>query len=150
MATPDRYEPLPSLAGIPGWLLRKVPPARRRMAVAAVALATLAVAVAGVLVIVGAQRDERDRAAAEARAQKAGAAARRARYQREARPHSGRGPAAGELGGAAALKARRTLVAGLEAAVLADARARTRRGELEGDHRSATCSRYPKGVEPRP
>jgi hypothetical protein len=77
-------------------------------------------------------------------------AALRARYAREARPIRGTGPAAGERQGRQALEPRRALVTSLEAAVLADARKRSRSGELSGDYRSVGCFKFPKGVHDLP
>jgi hypothetical protein len=41
-------------------------------------------------------------------------------------------------------------VGDLQAAVLADAQARARRGELPGSYRATTCFRYPKQLDERP
>lgn len=73
-----------------------------------------------------------------------GLAARRAR---EARPIHGRGPAALEPHARAALRDRRALVAGLEAAVAADARKRAQRGEHDRRYRSARCFTFRGGVD---
>jgi hypothetical protein len=143
---PDRYEPLPSLVELPGWLYRKLSPQGRRVAAAAGVLLLVLAVVAATVVVPGQRSGANDRRAAEDRRQAAADAALKARYEREGRPVRGSGPAA--PGGA--LAARRELAAGLEAAVLADARERARRGELHGTYRSATCYRYPKSVHPVP
>ena len=150
MSNPDRYEPLPSLLQIPGWLLRKLPPERRRWVGIALAATGVALVAVLTLVIVDASRDRSARTASEARAHDRAFAARRAQWQREARPHKGSGPPAKGLSGDAALRARRGLVSGLEGAILADARARADRGELKGDFRDADCFRYPKGLDASP
>ena len=64
------------------------------------------------------------------------------------RPIHGRGPVAGDPHARTALRDRRALVAGLEAAVAADARKRAQRGEH--DRRSASCFEFPKGVDDPP
>ena len=144
---PDRYEPLPSLPGLPAYLLRKVPPARRRLVLAGLGVLAAAFAVLGVVVISDASRASESREARDARTARQAEDARRAKANREARPLSGRGPAAAGLEGGAARDARRKLMAGLEGAILADARARAKRGEVRGPFRSASCARYPKGLD---
>jgi hypothetical protein len=63
----------------------------------------------------------------------------------------GHGAAAGGRAGSSALAPRRQLIAGLGAAVLADARQRSRTGELHGHYRDTSCYEYPKGVnDPQP
>jgi hypothetical protein len=94
-----------------------------------------------------------DRSDQQARADQRAAAAKaelKARYAREARPIDGIGPASEGRSGAAELTARRGLVAQLQSDVLADARARSARGELKGQYRSTTCATYPKRVNAPP
>jgi hypothetical protein len=144
---PDRYEPLPSLAELPSHVLRRLSPrARGYLAIGGVALLVAVV----VLVAIVAPHSRSQTARQEAQhAERSAAqlAALRARYAREARPIRGTGPAAGRRSGSQALGPRRALVTGLEAAVLADARARSRTGELKGQYRSTSCFKYPKGVD---
>jgi hypothetical protein len=147
---PERYEPLPSLVELPGFLLRKLPARRRRLVLIAGLLLLVAVVVAGALLVPQTRSREQTRAAEDARRAAAADAELKARYAREARPIAGQGPAAEGLDGAAALTARRALVSGLQASVLADARERAKRGELKGSYRAATCYRYPKGVHDLP
>jgi hypothetical protein len=146
----DRYEPLPSLAELPSHLIRRLSPRGRRL----LAVGGAALVVAAIVLVVVVAPDSRSRAAHhEAQHEQRAAsdlAALRARYKREARPISGTGPAAGRLHGRAALDPRRALVAGLEAAVVADAHKRARSGELVGQYRSATCFKFPKGVHDPP
>ena len=76
---------------------------------------------------------------------------RRAQANREARPRTARGPAATGLRGTRLLRARTALFAAVEASVLADARARRRRGELRGPpYRTSACFAYPKSLDRRP
>lgn len=147
---PDRYEPLPSLPGVPAYLLRKVPPAYRRAVLAALAALVALAAVLTVVVVSDASRARDRRATAEERARAEATAARRAKANREARPRTATGPAAARLERNAALKARRTLLAGLEAAILADARERARRGEMRGRYRTVSCDRFPKTLAKTP
>jgi hypothetical protein len=147
---PDRYDPLPSLLEMPGFLLRKLPESRRRRVVIGGVLLALAAAVAAAVVVPQMRSHQRDQVTRADRQAAADRAALRARYAREARPIEGEGPAASGRDGAAALSVRRELVAGLEAAVLADARDRAGRGELHAQYRATTCSGYPKQVDERP
>jgi hypothetical protein len=147
---PDRYQPLPSLLELPSFLLRKLPRRRRRMVTAAGALVLLAAVVAAAVVLPGADSQRHARASAAERRAAAQRIALLARYAREARPRTGRGPAAAGRRAPQALRSRRTLVAGLQAAVLADARERARRGELRGGYASTACFGYPKGLDTRP
>jgi len=144
--SPDRYEPLPGLLELPAWLLRRLSrPARLALGLGATALAVVLV-----LVFADTRDDRRARAQADERERAAAAAERRARATAQARPQRGRGPRAAGLEGAPAMRTRRALVAQLEADVLADARARSRSGELRGAFRSAECARFPKGLERTP
>ena len=147
---PDRYEPLPSLPELPGFLLRKLTAGgRRRVAIGGVFLVVAAV-VAAVFVVPQLRSRQHDEATRADRHATAELAALRARYAREARPIQGTGAAAAGRDGAEALTARRELVTGLQAAVLADARDRAGRGELHAHYRLASCAGYPKQVHERP
>jgi hypothetical protein len=147
---PDRYEPLPSLLELPSFLIRKLSPHRRRLALAGGALLVVVLILAAVLVVPQLRDDRSDH---QARAERRAAAAKaelKARYAREAQPIDGAGPAAAGLSGAAKLTARKGLVAQLQSDVLADARARSARGELHGKYRATTCATYPKQVNAPP
>lgn len=139
---PDRYEPLPSLTELPSYLIRKASP--RALALGG-GLVVAAVVLVAVLVVSQSGSGSHDREAQAAQRAAASLAALKARYAREARPIAGSGPA-----GARALAPRRALMAGVEAAVLADARRRARTGELKGPYRSTICAKYPKGVKDLP
>ena len=125
----DRHEPLPGLVGLPGHFWRKLSPAGRR--VAAVAGALLLAAAVATGVVLGPQiADIRsDNEAAERREQARVLAAERARLAAEQRPRRG------VLEGAAPA----TAVAALERAITADARARSRAGELDNEARRTDC-----------
>jgi DNA-binding SARP family transcriptional activator len=112
-----RYEPLPRVGAIPGWLWGRLPRAGQ-LAVAAGAVALLALAAA---VTPGIVRAHRDRVAAEAGRDRRERAATLASINAEQRPHPGRGPAAGSDAAA-----RDRLVAAVASSIRADG---VRRGE---------------------
>jgi hypothetical protein len=145
-ARQDRYEPLPGLLQIPGFLVRKLSPRGRRIA-AAIGGLLLVGAVAALIVAVPAITDSKeDRAAAEQRADAERRADRAAALQAELRLVHGRGTPAEGLEGPAALAARRALAGDLAAAVERDAAARVKAGELENPILSAECERFPRGA----
>jgi hypothetical protein len=139
-ARPDRYEPLPGIAGLPKWIWSKLPrPAR-------IAVALLPVAVVALVLLLGPGIDESkdERAAAERQRLAQLDAERAERLRAEQRPRFRRGaPAGGDLA------ARASLVAVLPAAVEADARRRVAAGSLEGPIRGVECEPYPRTVDRR-
>jgi hypothetical protein len=135
---PDRYEPLPSLGELPSFLLRKLSRRGRQVAWVVGALVVAGAVLIAFLVVPHNRSNVADRDAKDAQAAAARKAALQARWQREARPLYGRGPAAPDPHGQEALGPRRALVAGLEEAVTADAAARAQRGEQKGHYRRAT------------
>lgn len=139
----DRYEPLPGLLEIPGFLLGKLSPRGRRIAlIAGVVLAVAAAAglAIGIPAIVAAKRAT---SLADARARAHNRAARLAELRREVRPVSGRGPAAKGLSGAGAVSAQTALRGDLLGAVRADSLRRARTGEFAVEPRSVECERFP-------
>jgi hypothetical protein len=142
----DRYEPLPGLLQIPGFLVRKIPPRARKPAAFAAALLGVGVAVALVLSIPAITESKDERAAAEAQAQRERKAQRAAELQAQARVREGSGPAAAGLTGASAVDARLALVDDLSAAILDDARNRKRSGELTQSVERVECERFPRRV----
>jgi hypothetical protein len=146
----DRYEPLPGLAELPGFLLRKLSQRGRWLPWIAGALLVAVVVVVAVLLAPHNRSNAADREAQEAQRAAARTAELRARWAREAQPVHGRGPAARDPQSQDALAPRRALVSGLEEAVTADAAARARRGELKGRYRSTGCFLFPKGVDDPP
>jgi type II secretory pathway component PulM len=145
----ERYEPMPGLLSLPGFLLRKLSPTGRRIVAALGVLVVLAVVAGLVLGRPAVDRRERERAAVEARERAAAQAEQRRALAAEARPVRGRGPAAGDLRGAEALRARQGAQAALEAAVLADARARVRAGRLRSPVRRVACEAFPRRTDGR-
>ena len=136
-STPDRYEPLPGVVGLPGWIWRKLPPAAR---VGLALLPVVGIALALLLAPgIDEAKDERARAEQERLAQLR--ADRIARLEAEQRPRTGRGaPAGGNLARRAAL------VAALPDAIQADARRRVSSGALDGPIRSVRCEPYPRSA----
>jgi hypothetical protein len=145
-ARPDRYEPLPGLLEIPGFLIRKIPSRARRPA-AFIAAILLAAAVVALIVSIPAITESKgDRAAAEQHAERERQAQRVAELQAELRLRTGRGDAARGLDCAAALEARHALAADLVAAVHDDALARVQSGEFNQSVERVECERFPRGV----
>ena len=145
-ASSDRYEPLPGLLEIPGFLIRKIPPRARRPAALGAAILLLGAAVVLALSIPAITETKSDRAAAEQQADADRRAQRVAELKAEQRVLRGRGDAAAGLTGAAALRARHALAADLAAAVQDDALARVRSGEFTQSVLRVECERYPRGV----
>jgi hypothetical protein len=135
----DRYEPLPALPELPGWLWRKM----GRRGRAAVILIPVAAVVAAVALVPGlrASQDEADERQRAARAAQRAELARR--LEAEQRPVAGRSEA-GVAG--ASLAARARMMDDLGAAIRADARARVRRGELSGTIRRVQCEPFPRSL----
>ena len=139
-SAPDRYEPLPGIAGLPRWIWSKLPRAGR------IALALLPFAVLALVLLLGPGIDEsKDRRAAAERERRAQLTAERARrIEAEQRPRFRRGAPAGRD-----VAPRSALVSALPAAIEADARRRVAAGDLDGPIRSVECEPYPRSVEGR-
>jgi hypothetical protein len=142
----DRYEPLPGLLEIPGFLVRKIPPRARRPAGFAAAILLAGAIVALVLSIPAITESKDERAATEARLERERRAQRAAELQAELRLREGRGPAARGLSGAKAIEARQGLVEQLVADVQADALSRVRSGEFTQSVGRVECERFPRGA----
>lgn len=119
----DRYEPLPGLLSLPGFLYRKLGP-RGRLAVKIGGSLFVVAAIAATIVLAPRiAESNRERKADERREAEAALVARVRRLRAAQRPQHGRAEAG----------ASRTAVVGaLEAGILADARARSARGRLHG------------------
>ena len=118
---PDRYEPLPGLLSIPGFLVRKL--GRRGRVALALAGAALAagLVVAAIVLVPKITETNRNNAAAERRERAAALERLRERLIAEQRPHRGAAPPG--LGRSAVLRR-------IEASVTRDARAREAAGGL--------------------
>ena len=143
---PDRYEPLPGLLEIPGYLVRKIPPRARKPAGIGAAILLAAAAVALALSIPAITESKNERAAAEAQAERERRAERDARIAAEMRLQEGTGTAAAGLSGAAATESRLALVEDLAADIHSDALARVRSGELTHSVERVECERFPRGA----
>jgi hypothetical protein len=143
----DRYDPVPGLLELPGFLLRKLAPRGRRAVLALGTVLLIALVAGAVFGLPAIRRGQRAQERAEAHAAQVAAAARRVGLARESRPRFGRGPAAAGLRRDEALRARRGLISGIEASVLADARNRLR---SEGPYLMARCTAVPKRLDARP
>jgi type II secretory pathway pseudopilin PulG len=113
----DRYEPLPGLFGLPGFLLRKLSPPARKVVLAVLALLVAAGVVAVIVFGPRIAESNRERAVEQRRAERKAQAAEVARLRAEQRPRTGTIAAGGAI-------------PGVEAAITRDARARVASGEL--------------------
>lgn len=125
----DRREPLPGLLGLPAYFWRRLSPTGRRVAAAAGVVLLAAAVAAGVVLGPRIAETRRDNEARRREEQARVLAKERARLAAEQRPRRGTLSAAGPA----------AVVAGLERAITADARARSRTGELETEARRTDC-----------
>lgn len=146
MERSDRYEPLPGLAQLPAFLLRKLSPRGRRVAAALGGLLLVGALAGAAFGLPALERSREERAAASERAAAEARARQAAALRAELRLRRGRGTPARGLDGAAAITARRALAVDLELAVERDAAQRTRTGEFERPVQRVTCERYPRGA----
>jgi hypothetical protein len=141
----ERYEPMPGIADIPGWLWRRMGRTARLTALGAV-IVLVAAAAALVPVILESKEDQ-------AEADRRERAERRAELVRtleiEQRPRQRRSASVAAPGAPAdaQLEARAGLMDELNAEILADARARVRRGDLDGPIRRLDCEPFPRSVD---
>jgi len=137
----DRYEPLPGLLQLPGYVWRRL----GRPARVAIVVAAVAAVVAAVLAAPSIQRANEEHARAEA-----AKSARIERQQieltrRQQRPRFARGAAAGtDLG------ARRQLLSSAEGSILTDASTRAAAGEFNGPIMRVSCEGFPPGESVAP
>ena len=136
----DRYEPLPPVTRLPGWIWRRLPP----VAKVGVGLLPL-VAIALVLLLgPGVERGKEERARSEAARLEQARAEHVQRVRAEQRPRHARGAAAGT-----GLAARERLVEQTTAAVATDARRRVAAGAFDGPIRRVACEPFPPTVAGR-
>jgi hypothetical protein len=145
-SSPDRYDPLPGLLEIPGFLVRKIPPRARKPAAFAAGILLIGVAVALVLSIPAITESKDERATTEAQRERERVQQRAAELQAELRLLEGRGEGARGLAGSEAVAVRQALVSDLDAAVLADAQSRVQAGEFTQSVNRVECERYPRGA----
>ena len=133
----DRYEPLPGLAGLPGWVWRRLPRAGKiSVALFPFLLIALALALAP-----GIDRSKDERAQLESERRTRLRAEQDARIRAEQRPRLGRGTVAGTDVGR-----RTTLLEEARAGVEVDARRRVAAGSLEGPVLRVDCEPFPRSV----
>ena len=113
----DRYEPLPGLVGLPGFLLRKLSPRGRKLTLVALGVLCAAGIVTAIVLGPRIAESNRERASEHRRAERKAQAAELARLRAEQRPRTGTIAAGGAI-------------PGVEAAITRDARARVDSGEL--------------------
>jgi hypothetical protein len=134
---PDRYEPMPGIIDLPGWIWRRMPP----VAKAGVVLAFVALIVVALVIGPDIRQSKSDRERAEQQERQRARAAREARIRREQRPRFADGPAA-----TAGVTARRRLLEAASTSMLADARRRVAAGQLRGPIRGIDCEPFPRNV----
>jgi hypothetical protein len=141
----ERYEPMPGVAELPGWLWHRM---GRGVRLGALALLVVAIAVAAA-VLPGIIESKQERAETERRERAERRAELVRRLQTEQRPRFRRSASVAPAGAGAEeqLEARATLMDELSAEMLADARVRARRGELDGSVRRVECEPFPRTVE---
>jgi hypothetical protein len=141
----DRYEPMPAIAELPAWLWKRMGRGGRLGALGAI-IVLVAAATALIPVIVE-SKEERAETERRERAERRAELIRR--LEAEQRPRF-RGSTAVAPPGATEgerLKARAALIDEQTAEILADARTRVRRGELDGPIRHVECEPFPRTVE---
>jgi hypothetical protein len=142
---PPRYEPLPGLAALPAWAWRRAGRGVRIGAVL-VLLGVIAAAVAVAPALRDAAREQDDALQRERAEQRAELVRRLEAEQRPVHDRS-RSVAPAAAGADERLSARAGLMDDLAATIEADARARVRRGDLEGRIRRVECEPFPRTVD---
>jgi hypothetical protein len=135
----DRYEPLPGLLSLPGFLYRKLGPGGRVAVKVGGTLLVIAAIAATIVLAPRIAESNRERRAEERRDAAAALAAKVRRLRAQQRPQRGR---------AAAGASRSEVVDQLQAAILADARARSARGRLHGPPAKRVECEPLTGVDP--
>jgi hypothetical protein len=136
---------MPGIAELPGWLWRRMGRTARLAGLGAL-IVLVAAAAALVPAILESKEDQ-------AEADRRDRAERRAelirRLETEQRPRHRRSTSVAPPGAPAAeqLETRAVLMDELNGEILADARARVRRGELDGPIRRVECERFPRSVD---
>jgi hypothetical protein len=141
---PDRYEPLPGVADMPGWIWRRMSRAIR----IALGAGLLLLVVAGVALVPGIRESKEEQAQSEQRARAEAQAELVRRLEAEQRPRLGRSDSVAPAGAGAReqLAARAGLMEELPAAILDDARRRVRAGALDGPIQRVDCEPFPRST----
>jgi hypothetical protein len=141
----DRYEPMPGVAELPGWLWRRMGRAGRLGL-----LGALAIAIAGTAALLPGILESKEEQAASERRERAELRAELVRrLEIEQRPRFRRSAevAPADTVPGERLAARAALIDELAAEILADARERARRGRLDGPIRRVECEPFPRSVD---
>jgi hypothetical protein len=136
---------MPGLYALPGWLWRKIGRAGRVVALVAL-VAALATAAALTPSILDSKKDRASSERAE-RAERRAELARRLRTEQRPRFRQSASVAPRAAGAEQRLSARATLMDEMSAEILADARRRVARRQLDGPIRGVTCEAFPRTVE---
>jgi hypothetical protein len=134
---PDRYEPMPGIIDLPGWLWRRLPP----VAKVGLVVGFVALIVVAVLIAPGIRESKSERERAEQQERQRIQAAHQERIQRVQRPRFATGPVA-----TSGVAARRRLLDSASTSVLADARRRVAAGQLRGPVKKIDCEPFPRTV----
>jgi hypothetical protein len=132
----DRYQPLPGILELPGWLFRKLSRRGKLFTSLVIALFLAAVTVGLILLVPVITETKRENRARDRREAAAFRRERIAQLTREARPH--RGALATPLTATVALSQ-------LQARIAVDAAARVRSGELETRVKRVDCTALNRG-----
>jgi hypothetical protein len=141
----DRYEPMPGIVDLPGWLWSRMGRAGRLTALGA--LIAIVAATAALVPVIHESKEERAESDRRERAERRAELIRR--LEEEQRPRLRRSTTVAPPGAAQdeQLDARVALMDELTAEILADARARVRRGDLDGPIRRVECEPFPRSVD---
>jgi hypothetical protein len=136
---------MPGIADLPGWLWRRMGRTARLSAVGALIL--LVAAAAALLPVILESKEDQAEADRRERAERRAELIRR--LETEQRPRHRRSASLAPAGATSGeqLEARSTLIDELGAEILADARARVRRGDLDGPIRRVDCEPFPRSVD---
>jgi hypothetical protein len=134
---PDRYEPMPGIIDLPGWLWRRLPP----VAKVGLVVGFVALIVVAVLIAPGIRESKSERERAEQQERQRIQAAHEERIKRVQRPRFATGPAA-----TSGVAARRRLLDSASATLLVDARRRVAAGQLRGPIEGIDCEPFPRTV----
>jgi hypothetical protein len=136
---------MPGIADLPGWLWRRVGRATRLILLGA--LIVLVAAAAALVPVILETKDERAESDRRERAERRAELIRR--LETEQRPRQRRSTSVAPPAAAVTeqLEARSALMDELNAEILADARARVRRGDLDGPIRRVECEPFPRSVD---
>jgi hypothetical protein len=141
----DRYEPMPGIAELPGWLWRRTGRAARLAALGLLVL--LLVAAAALVPVILESKEERAESDRRERAERRAELVRRLETEQRPRLRRSASVAPPEAPAAEQLAARSELVDEMNAEMLADARARVRSGDLDGPIRRVECEPFPRSVD---